>query len=292
MSARAIWKGQLRLSLVTLPIQVFPATNPAAVVRFHELHRKCQTRLQHRKWCPTCEVEVPNDQVIKGYEVERGKYVALEEADIDKIRPEVTHVVALSQFVTAGAVDPVLIDEPYYLAPDGKAAAEPFAVLRDALMGEAAIGTVAFHGRERVVAVEPRGQALMMLTLRHPDEIRAVEEIPDLRFVPRKGAAREIAMAKKVMDGLRTSVDLSKFHDTYEEALRKMIKAKVAGKEIISAEAPEAPKVVNLMAALRSSLAQAGGAKAGRGRAGARKPPRGRRKTTAQVAQFPLRGRA
>lgn len=197
MSARAIWKGHLRLSLVTVPIQVFPATNPAATVRFHELHRKCRTRLQQRKWCPACDVEVPGDQVVKGYELERGKYVALEEADIDRVRPESTHVVSLSQFVTAGAVDPILIDVPHYLAPDGKAAAEPFAVLRDALAGEAAIGTVAFHGRERVVAVEPRGRALMMLTLRHPDEIRAVAEIPDLGLVPRKGAAREVPWRRK-----------------------------------------------------------------------------------------------
>src|SRR5688572_14301220 len=120
MAARALWKGHLRLSLVTIPIQVFPATNPAATIHFHQIHRECQTRIQHRKWCPQCDREVTKDEIVKGYEFERGRYVALEEEEIEKVRPESTRVIALAQFTEADAIDPIFIDTPYFIGPDGK----------------------------------------------------------------------------------------------------------------------------------------------------------------------------
>src|SRR6476646_942462 len=199
MAARSIWKGHLRLSLVTIPIRVYPATNASATVHFNQLHRVCQTRIQYKKWCPHCEREVSNDEIVRGYEFERGRYVELEEADIEKVRPESTRVVNLSQFADASAIDPLLYDTPYYLAPDGKVAAESFAVMRDALQGKAAIGTVAFHGRERLVAIEPRESGLVMFTLRRADEVRKIDGIGDLDDVPKKAKADEVALAKKVM---------------------------------------------------------------------------------------------
>jgi len=257
MGARAIWKGHLRLSLVTIPIRVFPATNAAADIRFNQLHRVCQTRIQYKKWCPHCEREVSNDEIVKGYEFERGRYVELEEADIEKVRPESTRVVNLSQFADADAIDPLRYDTPYYLAPDGKVAAESFAVMRDALQGKAAIGSVAFHGRERLVAVEPKDRGLMMYTLRRTDEIRKMDAIDELDDVPKKAKADEVALAKKVIGGFEQHADFSAFKDTYEEALRKMIDQKIAGKDVVETEEPQAPaKVVNLMDALRKSLDQ------------------------------------
>src|SRR3954469_5826851 len=175
MAARSIWKGHLRLSLVTIPIRVFPATTSSATISFHQLHRKCQTRIQYKKWCPHCEQEVANTDIVKGYEFERGRYVVLDEKDIEKVRPESTRVITLSQFADASAIDPILYDEPYYLAPDGKVAAESFAVMRDALEGKAAIGTVAIHGRERLVAIEPRASGLGMFTLRRSNQIRSMD---------------------------------------------------------------------------------------------------------------------
>ena len=287
MAARAIWKGHLRLSLVTIPIRVFPATNAAATIHFHQLHRKCQTRIQYKKWCPHCEVEVRNSDIVKGYEFERGRYVMLEDKDIEKVRPESTRVVNLSQFADANAIDPVLYDEPYYLAPDGKVAAESFAVMRDALQGKAAIGTVAFHGRERLVAIEPRETGLVMFTLRRAAEIRAIGAIPELKDVPRKTKADEVSLAKKVMGGFQHAIDFSKYPDTYEEALRKMIDKKIAGEQIVEPKEVEAPpKVVNLMAALRKSLDQVSAQKKRPARATA--TPR----KTARVAKFPARKRA
>jgi DNA end-binding protein Ku len=253
---RAIWKGHLRLSLVTIPIRVFPATNAAATIHFHQLHRTCQTRIQYKKWCPHDHVEVANDEIVKGYEFERGRYVVIEDKEIEKVRPESTRVVNLSQIVDAKAIDPIFYEEPYFLSPGGKPAAESFAVLRDALQGKAAIGTVAFHGRERLVAIESRESGLSMFTLRRRNEIRSISAVSELEDVPRRTKAEEVSLAKKVMASFeRTSIDFSKYPDTYEEALRKMIDRKVAGEEIVEPAEPEAPaKVVNLMDALKKSL--------------------------------------
>jgi DNA end-binding protein Ku len=256
MAARALWKGHLRLSLVTVPIRVYPATDSGSDISFNQLHRECLTRIRYKKWCPTHDREVSNDEIVKGYEFERGRYVALETEDIDKVRPESTRVINLSQFTDADAVDPAMIDQPYYLAPDGKVASESFAVLREALEGKAAVGTVAIHGRERLVAIEPRDHGMIMFTLRRADEMRGMEGIDELKDVPRKVNAEEIALAKRVMGGFEGRLDLSKFPDTYEQALREMIDAKIAGEEIVTAETEAPPRVVNLMDALRKSLDQ------------------------------------
>jgi DNA end-binding protein Ku len=197
--------------------------------------------------------------------------------------------VNLSQFTDAGAIDPLLYDTPYYLAPDGKVAAESFAVLRDALRGKAAIGVVAFHGRERLVAVEARDAGLVMHTLRRSNEIRKMGAIEELDQVPKKAKPEEVALAKKVMGGFEQTVDFSEYRDTYEDALRKMIDQKIKGKEIVEPEEPEAPpRVVNLMEALRKSLDRVSTEKKRPARAsaasGAKKPHR--------VTKFASRKRA
>jgi DNA end-binding protein Ku len=282
MAVRSIWKGHLRLSLVTIPIRVYPATNASATVRFNQLHRVCETRIQYKKWCPHCDREVSDDEIVKGYEFERGRYVVLEDKDIEKVRPESTRVVNLSQFADAAAIDPVLYDTPYYLAPDGKVAAESFAVMRDALEGKAAIGTVAFHGRERLVAIEPRATGLVMFTLRRAEEVRKIDGIGELDNVPKKAKADEVALAKKVMGGFEHTLDLSSYHDTYEDALRRMIERKIEGKQIVEpAEAEAPPRVVNLMDALRKSLDQVSAQKKkpARAHAASAAPKRGSHKT-------------
>jgi DNA end-binding protein Ku len=256
MAARALWKGHLRLSLVTVPIRVYPATDPAGDLSFNQLHRECMTRIRYKKWCPTHDREVTNDEIVKGYEFQRGRYVALEVEDIAKVRPESTRIINLSQFTEAEAIDPLLIDQPYYLAPDGKVASESFAVLREALKGKAAVGTVAIHGRERLVAIEPRETGMIMFTLRREDEVREMGNIDELKDVPRKVNNEEITLARRVMGGFEGRLDLSKYPDTYEKALREMIDAKIEGEEIVTTETEAPPRVVNLMDALRKSLDQ------------------------------------
>jgi len=285
--ARPFWKGYLKFSLVTIPVRLYPAINAAATIRFHQLHRECQTRVQHRKWCPTCDREVGADEIVRGYEFERGRYVALEEKDIRRVRPESTHTINLTQFVEAPAIDPILIDQPYFLAPDGKPAGETFAVLREALKGNAAIGSVTLHGRERLAAVMPREKGFVVFTLRHEEEIRDVEDIPELDDAAVHVPGDALQLAKKVIGRIAPRVNFAKYHDTYEEALREMIDARIAGEDIVTAPArPRATPVVNLMDALRKSLAEAGPK---------RKAIKGSRKPAARrtrVVRFPERRRA
>ena len=119
MAARPTWKGFLKISLVNIPVRVFPATDSAATISFNQLHAECQTRIQQKRWCPTCEREVPMSEIAKGYEFEKGRYVVMTEEDVSKVRPESTRVIDLVQFTDAAAIDPIYVERPYYLAPDG-----------------------------------------------------------------------------------------------------------------------------------------------------------------------------
>jgi DNA end-binding protein Ku len=287
MAARSIWRGHLRLSLVMIPVRVYPGTNAAATIRFHQLHRVCQTRVQYKKWCPHCDREVPEDEIVNGYEFERGRYVTIEDKEIEKVRPESTRVIHLDQVADTDALDPALYDEPYYLAPDGNAANDAFAVLRDALDGKVAIGTVAFHRRERLVAIEPRRSGLAMLTLRRAAELRDIEKLDDLKGVPRHAARAEVVLARKLLASLERPLDLSRYPDRYEQALRAMIDRRIAGEEIVETPEVKAPaKVVNLLDALKRSLAQAPARakRPGKTVVGARR--------SARVARFQARKRA
>src|SRR3954453_8970231 len=153
MAARATWKGFLKISLVNIPIKVFPATESSGSISFNQLHRECRTRIQQKRWCPHCNREVPNADIVKGYEFEKGRFVVLSEEDIEKVRPESTRVINLVQFADAAALDPIYVDRAYYLAPDGKIAAEAFAVMREGMRGKIGIGKLALYGREYLVAV-------------------------------------------------------------------------------------------------------------------------------------------
>ena len=254
MAARPTWKGFLKISLVMIPVRVFPATDAAATLSFNQLHGECQTRIQQKRWCPTCQREVQKAELVKGYEFERGRYVVLNDEDIAKARPESTRIINLVRFADVESVDPVYVERPYYLAPDGQVAAEAFAVVREAIKGKAGIGKLALYGREYLVAVQPRERGLVMFTLRQAKEIRSMDAIDELGHVPAKVKPDEIKLARQVIGSFEGKLDLSEYRDEYQEELRKIIEAKIAGEEIVT-PAEEAPvKVVNLMEALRRSL--------------------------------------
>jgi DNA end-binding protein Ku len=254
MAARPTWKGYLKISLVNIPIRVFPATDAAATVRFNQLHRECRTRIQQKRWCPSCQVEVPNTDIVKGYEFEKGKYVVMEEDDLAKVRAESTRVINIVQFADAKLIDPVYVERPYYLAPDGAVASEAFAVMREGMAGKAAIGKLALYGREYLVAIQPRENGLVMYTLRHASEVRAMSAIDELKTVPAKIKPDEVKLARQVISNFETEGDLTQYKDDYQTELRKLIDAKIAGEDIVTPAEEEAPKVVNLMEALRQSL--------------------------------------
>jgi DNA end-binding protein Ku len=156
MAARSTWKGFIKISLVNIPIRVFPATDAAGgPISFNQLHAECRTRIQQKRWCPHCEREVPYSEVVKGYEFEKGRYVVVEEADLAKVRPESTRIINLVQFADEQEIDPLYLERPYYLAPDGAVAAEAFSVIREGMRGKVGIGKFALYGREYLVANQP-----------------------------------------------------------------------------------------------------------------------------------------
>jgi len=254
MAARPTWKGFLKISLVNIPIRVFPATDSAATISFNQLHAECQTRIQQKRWCPHCEREVPMSEIAKGYEFEKGHYVVVSEDDMAKVRPESTRVIDLVQFTEASAIDPIYVERPYYLAPDGPMAKEAFAVMREGMKGKAGIGKLALYGREYLVAVQPREKGLVMYTMRHAAEVRSMDNIEELEGVPTKIKPDEIKLAKQVIGNFEAALDLTEYRDEYQDELQRIIDAKVAGQEVVATEEEAPPKVVNLMDALRQSL--------------------------------------
>jgi DNA end-binding protein Ku len=254
MSARPTWKGYLKISLVNIPVRVFPATDTAATVSFNQLHRDCQTRIQQKRWCPRCEAEVANTDLVKGYEFEKGRYVVVGEDDLAKVRTESTRVINLVQFTDAAAIDPIYFERPYYLAPDGAVAAEAFAVMREGMQGKAGIGKLALYGREYLVAIQPRGKGLVMYTMRHAGEIRSMDAIDELQGVTDKVKADEMKLARQVIQTFEGTFSATDYRDEYQAELKRIIDAKVEGQEIVEREEEAPPKVVNLMEALRKSL--------------------------------------
>jgi DNA end-binding protein Ku len=254
MAARPTWKGFMKISLVNIPVRVFPATDSAATISFNQLHAECQTRIQQKRWCPRCEREVPMSEIVKGYEFEKGRYVVMSEEDIAKVRPESTRVIDLVQFTDAASIDPMYVERPYYLAPDGAMASEAFAVMREGMKGKAGIGKLALYGREYLVAVQPKDKGMIMYTLRHAREVRSMDNIEELDTVPAKIKPEEMKLARAVIENFEGELNLAEYRDEYQEELQRIIDAKIAGEEVVATEEETPPKVVNLMDALRQSL--------------------------------------
>jgi DNA end-binding protein Ku len=254
MAARPTWKGFLKISLVNIPIKVFPATESSGSIAFNQLHAECQSRIRQKRWCPQCEREVPTSDIVKGYEFEKGRYVVLSESDLEQVRPESTRVIDLVQFSDAASIDPMYVERTYYLAPDGKMAAEAFAVMRDGMQGKVGIGKLAISGREYLVAVRPYKRGIAMHTLHHAAEIRDIDAIDELDAVPTTVRPDEMKLARQVIQTFEQPLDLTTYKDEYRAGLQRIIDAKIAGQEIVSTAAETPPNVVNLMDALKKSL--------------------------------------
>src|SRR5258706_14419368 len=254
MAARATWKGFLKISLVNIPIKVFPATESSGTISFNQLHGECQTRIQQKRWCAHCNREVPNSEIVKGYEFEKGRYVIMSEDDFDKVRPESTRVIDLVQFADAAALDPMYVDRTYYLAPDGGMAADAFAVMRDGMRGKIGMGKLALYGREYLVAVRPFERGIVMHTLHHAAEMRGIDSVDELNAVPATVKPEEMKLARQVIQTFEQPLDLANYKDEYRAGLQRIIDAKIAGVEVVATSTEAPPKVVNLMDALRKSL--------------------------------------
>ena len=217
MAARATWKGYLKISLVNIPIKVFPATESSGSISFNQLHAECQTRIQQKKWCPHCEREVPNTEIVKGFEFEKGRYVIMSDEDLEKVRPESTRVIDLVQFADAASLDPMYVDRTYYLAPDGGMAADAFAVMRDGMQGKVGIGKLALYGREYLVAVRPFQRGIVMHTLHHAAEMRGIDSVDELNSVPATVKPEEMKLARQVIQTFEQPLNLADYKDEYRD---------------------------------------------------------------------------
>ncbi|RMD78945.1 MAG: Ku protein, partial [Gammaproteobacteria bacterium] len=254
---RPVWKGHLKISLVAVPVRLHEAVHRGRRVELHLVHRGCGQRVHYQAVCPR-HGPVPREELVRAYEYERDRYLELDEEELAAIRLETSRVIEVEGFVPAGSVDPLYLDTPYFLAPDGPVAAQPFAVLREAMAraGVQGWGRVVLAGHERGVLLGPRGPGMLLTTLRQAWQVQAEEalwaELEEAR-VP----AAELRLAREVVDALRRELPVEGLRDRYEEALLELIRAKLEGRRAeLPAEAEEA-RVVDFMEALRRSAEQA-----------------------------------
>ena len=254
MAYRPTWQGHLKLSLVTCPVALYTAVNSGGDVHFNLINPKTNNRIRMITTDPDTG-PVDRSNLVKGYEVEKGKYVLVTDEEINSVRLESTRTIEIERFVPAEEIDRVYWDHPYYLAPDGKLAQEAFAVIREAMVraGQIALGRVVLSTRERLLALEPRGKGIVATSLRSEAEVRNPDEIFS-QIANVKPDAAMIDIARRIIEQQEGPFDTSKFVDRYEEALKALIAEKQKGHKPVAAPEPEDTNVVDLMSALRASL--------------------------------------
>jgi len=260
MAPRPSWRGHLKLSLVACPVLLYPATSAANEVHFHLINPATGNRIRMQTIDPEAG-EVERRDLVRGYEVEKGRHILLTDEEIASVRLESTRTIAIERFVDAAEIDRIWWNDPYLMVPDGKAGLDAFTVIRTAMeeAGKVALARLVLSTRERVVAIEPRGPGMLVTTLRALHEMRDEAEI--LEDVPTaKRNAPMIEIAEKIIAQLEGPFDPAGFNDRYEEALRALIASKEDGGDGgVSAPAPREDNVIDLMEALRRSLEQGGG---------------------------------
>ncbi len=269
MAPRAYWKGYLKLSLVSCPVALFPASSEREKIRFHQINKKTGNRIKYRKVDAETEDEVDASDIVKGYEVGKGEYIELEPEELEAVAIESTRTIEIDEFVPRKEIDDLYLNNPYYVVPDGEVGQQAFAVIREAIRkeGMVALGRVVFTSREHVIALEPRGKGLLGVTLRYPYEIRKEDQYFD-EIEDEKIPKDMLELASHIVETKSGHFNPDKFEDHYEEALKELLKKKRAGEKIEAPKEREPAKVINLMDALRRSVSaeRVGGAR--------RKPPR------------------
>jgi Ku protein len=278
MAPRAYWKGTLKLSLVTCPVALYPASTAVEKTRFHMINRETGNRLRQQMVDEETGDVVESDQKARGYEISKGKYVEIEKDELDAVQIESNHTIDIDSFVPRDEIDQRYLDRPYYIVPDGKAGVDAFAVIRDAMKDQdrVALARIVLTNREHVMAIEPYGKGLLGVTLRYPYELRDADDYFDGIKSP-KITKDMIELASHILDSKAAHFDPSKFKDEYEDALKKLVKRKASGKPIKTAEPEEKPSnVVSLMDALKQSVkgkgSARGSAKSHARRASSRRP--------------------
>lgn len=255
---RTYWKGHLRLSLVSIDVALYAATESAAAIPLRQLHKETGKRIRYEKVAEGVG-PVPTDEIVKGYDLGDDRYVVLEPDELEEIRLESRHAIRLAQFVKEGEIDPRYFDRPYYVVPEGEAAEEGFVVIREALKDarKVGLGQMTMRGREYLVAIRPCGKGLLLETLRYADEVRSSDavfrDIPDVEIDPEM-----MDLAKELVERKTAPFEPEKFHDRYREALRELIERKRQGEAVVEPgerETRRGENVVDLMDALKRSVA-------------------------------------
>jgi DNA end-binding protein Ku len=263
MAVRAYWKGSLKLSLVSCPVLLYPATTSIDKTRFHMINKETGNRLKQQMVDADTGDIVESDQKGRGYELAKGKYVEIEKDELETVQIESNHTIDIDSFVPKDEIDKRYLNHPYYIAPDGKAGIDAFAVIRDAMQDKdrVALARIVLTNREHVIAIEPLGKGLLGTTLRYPYELRDEDEYFDDIKNP-KISKDMVELASHILDTKAAHFDPGKFKDEYENALKALVKRKAAGKPVKAAEREEKPdNVINLMDALKQSLKDKSSAK-------------------------------
>jgi len=252
--ASTVWKGHLTFGLVSLPVKLFSAAR-GETVSFNQLHKSDHSRVKQVLFCQVEDKPVPRNELVKGYEYEKDKYVVIDEEDIKKAAPATARTMEILEFVKTSEVDPVYLESSYYMAPD-EAGEKPYALLFEGLRrsGYVALAKIAMHNREHIVVIRPGAKGMILHTMYYADEVRQIEEFrTDTSLIKDK----ELELANTLIESLAATFEPEKYQDTYRENLMALIKAKVEGKQLVEAPAAEklAP-VVDIMEALKMSLAQ------------------------------------
>ena len=289
MVARAYWKGSLKLSLVSCPVLLYPASTSADKTRFHMINKETGNRLKQQMVDSETGDVVEGDQKGRGYELKKGEYVEIEKDELDAVQIESNHTIDIDSFVPSDEIDKRYLNHPYYIVPDGKAGVDAFAVIRDAMKDQerVALARIVLTNREHIIAIEPRGKGLLGTTLRYPYELRDEDDYFDDIKNP-KISKDMIELAGHILKTKAAHFDPSKFKDEYENALKALVKRKAAGKPIKTAERAEKPdNVISLMDALKQSLKGKASAKRGAHaparRAGQRRPAKKAHRSAARA---------
>ena len=254
---RSIWSGAISFGLVNVPVKVYSAVSPKTV-RFHQLDSKTGSRISQKRVNPQTGEEVPYEDLVKGFELTRDRYVVIKPEELDAIAPEKSRTIDIEDFVELSEIDPVYYSHPYWLAPD-KGAAKAYGLLLQAMKesGKVAIARVVLRNKEHLVALRPAEGALMMETMNFHDEVVPADDLDELLAAAETSASdREVGMAKQLIDSLTTAFEPQRYHDEYREKVLELIERKAQGEEIaVQPEAPAPARVPDLMAALEASLA-------------------------------------
>ena len=257
MAPRAYWKGYLRLSLVSCPIQLFPATSEREKIRFHQINKKTGNRIKYCKIDAVTGEQVDDENIVMGYEISKGHYIEITKDELEAAAAESTHTIDIDQFVPRKEIDDLYLNNPYYITPDGEVGRQAYVVIREAIKkeGMVALGRVIFTTRDHVIAIEPRVKGLLGVTLRYPYEIRNEEDyfgnLPD-----EKVTKEMLDLAVHIVETKAGHFHPEKFEDHYERALKELIQKKQRGEKVEKPSEPPAAKVIDLLEALRQSAAR------------------------------------